>query len=212
MEYWRILNKECRKIKYWKYVQILAARENQADWVFAENQADWEILAFAENQADWEILAFAENQADDRILAGVEIPAPVEKPTFVENLAKLEKQVACLLFRLSGISNCWLLPGLADPGSDPRRCDESRMQSPREKKVQAALLLWVALSCTVPAVCTGRPCQEMAQIHAATKSLAWKGSRRPDDSSYQVRRRGGRGKQLNNVLFPTAPLLCTVLL
>jgi hypothetical protein len=28
------------------------------------------------------------------------------------------------------------------------------------------------LARTVPAVCTGPPCQEMAQIHAATKSLA----------------------------------------
>jgi hypothetical protein len=54
--------------------------------------------------------------------------------------------------------------------SDPRRCDESRMQSPSEEKTQAALLLWPALSRTVPAVCTGPPCQEMAQIHAATKS------------------------------------------
>ncbi len=49
-----IINKDCRKIKYWKYVQILAARKNQADW---------EIPAFTKNQADWEILAFAEKQA-----------------------------------------------------------------------------------------------------------------------------------------------------
>ncbi len=62
----------------------------------------------------WEILAFAENQADDRILAGVEIPAPGENPPFVEKVAELEKQAACLLFRLGGISSCWLLPGLAD--------------------------------------------------------------------------------------------------
>ncbi len=90
---------------------------NQADWeifAFAENQADWEILAVRENQADWEILAPRENQADNRILAGVEIPASGEKPVFVEKLAELEKQAACLLFRLGGISNCWLLPGLAD--------------------------------------------------------------------------------------------------
>jgi hypothetical protein len=43
IKYWRILNKECLKIKYWKYVQVLAARENQADW---------KILAARENQAD----------------------------------------------------------------------------------------------------------------------------------------------------------------
>ncbi len=47
-------------------------------------------------------------------LRGIEIPAPGEKPTFVKKLAELEKQAACLLFRLGGISSCWLLPGLAD--------------------------------------------------------------------------------------------------
>ncbi len=53
-----------------------------------------------------EILAFTENQADDRILAGVEIPAPGKKPAFEEKPAGLEKQAACLLFRLGGISSC----------------------------------------------------------------------------------------------------------
>ncbi len=87
---WRLLNAENQVLKY---VQIFAARKNQADW---------EILAFAKNQADlWnpcvcrksggfvkslrlqkvrricEILAFTESQADDRILAGVELPAPL---------------------------------------------------------------------------------------------------------------------------------------
>jgi hypothetical protein len=56
--------------------------------------------------------------------------------------------------------------------SEPRRCDESRMQSPSEEKTKAALFLWAALSRTVPAVCTGLPCQEMAEIHAANKSQA----------------------------------------
>jgi hypothetical protein len=46
------------------------------------------------------------------------------------------------------------------------------MQSPSEEKTRAALLFWAALSRNVPAVCTGPPCQEMAQIHAATKSQA----------------------------------------
>ncbi len=82
-----------QKNKILNYVQILAASKNQSDWeipAFTKNQADWEILAFTENQMDWEILAFAENEANDRILAGVEIPAPGEKPAFVENLAELE--------------------------------------------------------------------------------------------------------------------------
>ncbi len=110
----------------YKYLQLekikrieksLLFTKNQADWeilAFAEKQADWEILAFAEKQADWEILAFAEKQADYRILAGVEITAPGEKPAFVEKLAELEKQAARILFRLGGISSCWLLPGMAD--------------------------------------------------------------------------------------------------
>ncbi len=66
----------------------------------------------------------------------------------------------------------FFLVWLMSSRSDPRRCDESRMQSPCEEKAQAALLLWAALSSIVPAACTGPPCQEMAQIYAATKSQA----------------------------------------
>ena len=61
----------------------------------------------------------------------------------------------------------FLLVWLKSSRSDPRRCDESLMQSPSEETAQAA-----TLSRTVPAVCTGPPCQEMAKIHAATKSQA----------------------------------------
>jgi hypothetical protein len=49
----------------------------------------------------------------------------------------------------------FFLVWLMSSRSDPRRCDESRMQSPSEEKAQAALLLWVALSRIVPAACTG---------------------------------------------------------
>ncbi len=66
----------------------------------------------------------------------------------------------------------FLLVWLKSSRSDPCRCDESRMQSPSEETAQAALLLWAALSRTVLAACTGPPCQEMAKIHAATKSQA----------------------------------------
>ena len=64
------------------------------------------MLAASKNQAESKILAARENQADDRIIAGVEIPALGEKPAFEEKLAESEKQAACLLFRLGGISNC----------------------------------------------------------------------------------------------------------
>ena len=43
----------------------------------------------------------------------------------------------------------FFLVWLMSSRSDPRRCDESRMQSPSEEKAQAALLLGAALSRTV---------------------------------------------------------------
>ncbi len=59
-----------------KYVQILAANENQADC---------KILAASENQADCKILAASENQANCKILACVEISAPGVIPAFTES-------------------------------------------------------------------------------------------------------------------------------
>jgi hypothetical protein len=82
---WRILNAENKILRY---VQILAARKNQADWeipAFVKNQADWEILAFAKNQADWEILAFAENQA------GLRNPCVYRKSGGFEKSLRLQK-------------------------------------------------------------------------------------------------------------------------
>ncbi len=58
--------------------------------------------------AEVRIIADPKIMADDEILAASEIPASMEI------LAELEKQAARLLFRLSKISNCWLLPGPAD--------------------------------------------------------------------------------------------------
>ncbi len=44
------------------------------------------------------------------------VPVPVQVPQHwaIEKPAETEKQAACLLFRLGGISSCWLLSGLAD--------------------------------------------------------------------------------------------------
>jgi hypothetical protein len=64
------------------------------------------MLAASKNQADDKILAANESQVDGKILAGVEISVPGEIPAFMEKLAELKKQAACLLFRLGGISNC----------------------------------------------------------------------------------------------------------
>ncbi len=107
---------------------------------------------------------------------------PLKSPRLVKNLRlkknrrdlKSRRPAYCLGSAESPAADffpVWLMSSR----SDPRRCDESRMQSPSEEKTQAALLLWAALSRTVPAVCTGPPFQEMAQIHAATKSqvAAW---------------------------------------
>ena len=91
----------------------------------------------------------------------------------MEKPAELEKQAACLLFRLGGISNCWLLPGPAD---EHVLFLVDVMNLACSLQVRNGLLVpsfhGLTLSCTVQAVSTGPPCQEMAQIHAATKSLA----------------------------------------
>jgi hypothetical protein len=55
---------------------------------------------------DDEIPMAREKQADGKILAGVEIPAPGEIPAAMEKPARTGKAAACLLFMLSGISNC----------------------------------------------------------------------------------------------------------
>ncbi len=114
-----------------------------------------------------------EKQADGKILAGVEIPAPGEIPAAMEKPARTGKAAACLLFMLSGISNCWLLPGPAD---EHVLFLVDVMNLACIIQVRNGLLVSSfhgrTFSRTVPAVCTGPPCQEMAQIHAATKSLA----------------------------------------
>jgi hypothetical protein len=66
----------------------------------------------------------------------------------------------------------FLLAWLKSSRSDPRRCDESLMQSPSEETAQAALLLWVISLLYCTGSCTGPPCQEMVKIHAATKNQA----------------------------------------
>ena len=123
----------------YKYLQLEKIRRIEKSLLLLKIRRIWEIFVFTENQAVlrnpcvyrksggfekslrlqknrriWEILASTEKQVDDRILAGIEIPAPDKKPEFEEKPARL-------------ISS----------RSDPRRCDESRMQSPSEEKAQA---------------------------------------------------------------------------
>jgi hypothetical protein len=97
-----------------KYVQKCsdkAAIENAADLKII---ADGKIMAGPNILADGEIPTVREKQADGKILAGVEISASDEIHAAIEKPAVPEKQATCLLFRLSGISSCVLLPGLAD--------------------------------------------------------------------------------------------------
>ncbi len=75
--------------------------------------------------------------------------------------------------KIRRISNCWLLP---DPADEHVHFLVDVMNL--ACSLQMRRELWPpwffgrTLSRTVPAVCTGPPCQEMTQIQAATKSLA----------------------------------------
>jgi len=177
---WRILNAENKILKY---VQILAARKNQADWeipAFTENQADWEILALAKNQADWEILAFAKNQADWEILAFTENQADLRNPCVYRKTGGFEKSLRLQKNRRTIES----LQALKSPRlvKNPRLKKNHRNWKSRrpayclgsaESPAADFFLVWLMSSRSiVPAACTGPPCQEMAQIHAATKSQA----------------------------------------
>ncbi len=106
-------------------------------------------------------------------LRALKSPRLVKNPRLKKNRRNWKsRQPAYCLGSAESPAADFFLVWLMSSRSDPRRCDESRVQSPSEEKAQAALLLWEALSRIVPAACTGPPCQEMAQIHAATKSHA----------------------------------------
>ena len=106
-------------------------------------------------------------------LQALKSPRLVKNPRLKKNRRdwKSRRPAYCLGSAESPAADFFLI-WLMSSRSDPRSCDESRMQSPKEEKAQAALLLWAALSRIVPAACIVPPCQEMAQIHAATKSQA----------------------------------------
>jgi hypothetical protein len=84
---------------------------------------------------------FTENQADDRILAGVEIPAPGKNSRLKKN-PRLKKnrrdwksrQPAYCLGSAESPAADFFLVWLMSSRSDPRGCDEFRMQSPSEEK------------------------------------------------------------------------------
>ncbi len=140
--------------------------------------ADVKIKLDPKILADEEIPAAREQQGDGKSLAGVEIsafgkiPAFGEIPAAIEKLVEPEKQAACL--GSTEISSCLLLPGLADEHVQilvdvmNLACSLQVRNDPLVRSFYGR-----TLSRTVPAVCTGPPCQEMAQINTATKSLAF---------------------------------------
>jgi hypothetical protein len=89
------------------HTEKMAAIENAAD---PKIIADGKIMTNVKIKEGPKILAdgeiHAEKQAVGKILAGIEISAPDKIPTAIEKPVEAEKQAACLLFRLSGISSC----------------------------------------------------------------------------------------------------------
>jgi hypothetical protein len=133
---------------------------------------DWEILAFTENQADLrnpcvyrktggfeKYLRLQKNRRAIESLQALKSPHLVKNPRLKKNRGywKSRRPAYCLGSAESPAADFFLV-WMMSSRSDPRRCDESRMQSPSEEKAQAALLLWAALSSIVPAACTGPPC------------------------------------------------------
>ncbi len=133
-----------------------------------------EILALTENQADLQNPCayrksggFTKSLRLQKIRRTIESLRALKSPRLVKNphLKKNQRdwkswRPAYCLGLAESPAAAFLLVWLKSSRSDPRKCDESRMQSPSEETAQAALLLWAALSRSVPAVCTGPPCQE----------------------------------------------------
>ncbi len=132
---------------------------------FPKSQADLRNLgALQKNRRIYKILAlfrkiggfekswcFTEKQANLQNLGGfqknwrtIESWRALKSPRLVKNHRDWKKLVACLLFRLGGISSCWLPPGLAEELSfrSSQICCLSLMQTPSERTAQAALLSW----------------------------------------------------------------------
>ncbi len=97
-----------------KSVLLLKIRRTEKSLWLQKIRRIWEILASTEKQADLRNpCVYTKKWRTIESLRALKSPR-LKKPVFEENPAGLEKQAAHLLFRLGGISSCWLLPGLAD--------------------------------------------------------------------------------------------------
>ncbi len=131
-----------------------------------------EILAFTENQADFrnpcvhrKSGGFKKSLHLQKIRRTIESLRALKSPRLVKKTLRLKKnphlkknqwdwksrRPAYCLGSAESLAADFFLVLLMSSRSDPRRCAESRMQSPSEETAQAALLLWAALSRTVPA-------------------------------------------------------------
>ncbi len=118
--------KYCRPPRYWRLYKILASHENIGGCLKYWRMP--EILASHENSGGclkyWrmpEILASHENSGGclkswrvSRMLAGVQNIDGCPKYWQVSKILAPAENQAALLFRLGGISCCWLPPGLAE--------------------------------------------------------------------------------------------------
>jgi hypothetical protein len=121
----------------------------------------YEILAFAKNQADlWNPCTYRKSggfvkslrlqkiKQTIESLQALKSPRLAKNPHFEENPRlkknwqdwKSRRPAYCLGSAKSPAVDFFLV-WLMSSRSDPRRCDESRMQSPSEERAQAALLL-----------------------------------------------------------------------
>jgi len=103
-----------------------------------------EILASTEKQADLRNpCVYRKKRRTIESLRALKSLRLVKNPRLKKNQQdwKSRRPAYCLGSAESPAADFFLV-WLMSSRSDPRRCDESRMQSPSEEKAQAALLLW----------------------------------------------------------------------
>ncbi len=118
----------------------------------------YRILALTKNQADLQNPCacrksggFTESLRLQKITRAIESLRALKSPRLAENQRdwKNRRPASCLGLAEYPAAD-FLLVWLKSSRSDPRRCDESLMQSPSEDKTQASPLLWAnsLLYCT----------------------------------------------------------------
>jgi hypothetical protein len=107
-------------VKYWRFYKNQADLRNTG--AFTKIRQIWEILALLQKLGGFKkYWRFPENQADLQNIGAVQKNRrtigswwALKSPHLVKNQRVWKKLAALLLFRLGGISSCWLPPGLAE--------------------------------------------------------------------------------------------------